>query len=122
MELPSASDVAKADDIELQEIMENAARSVEDLIEQLEGTSSETLSMRELQGLDKQLRGIKGSFKVEVAKKVELQQCIEQEKHMLVIIIDNPKYYDGIQEDIRKLIAKPNDDLPVRQKSIDLLT
>ena len=35
-ELPSASDVAKADDIELQEIKENAARSMEDLITQLE--------------------------------------------------------------------------------------
>ena len=36
-ELPSTSDVAKADDIELREIMENGARSTENLIEQLEG-------------------------------------------------------------------------------------
>ena len=35
-ELPSITDVAKADDIELQEIMENAARSTGNLIEQLE--------------------------------------------------------------------------------------
>ena len=34
-ELPSASDVDKADDIELQEIMENTVRSTEDLIAQL---------------------------------------------------------------------------------------
>ena len=34
-ELPSASDVDKADDIELQEIMENASRSMEDLILQI---------------------------------------------------------------------------------------
>ena len=34
-ELPSISDVAKADNIELQEITENAARSMEDLIAQL---------------------------------------------------------------------------------------
>ena len=34
-ELPSASDIAKADDIELQEIMENAAKSKENLIAQL---------------------------------------------------------------------------------------
>ena len=32
--LPSISDVAKADDIELQEITKNAARSTEDLIAQ----------------------------------------------------------------------------------------
>ena len=35
-ELSSASDVAKADDIELQEITENALRSTEDLITQLD--------------------------------------------------------------------------------------
>ena len=60
--LPSASDVAKADDIELQEI----AKSTEDLITQFEG--QETLPMRELLGLDKQLRSIMGLLKVEVTK------------------------------------------------------
>ena len=73
VELPSASDVAKADDIELQEIMENAARSKENLTEQFECDSSETLPMHELQGLDKQLRSIRGLLKVELVKKVELQ-------------------------------------------------
>ena len=34
---PSVSDIAKAGNIELQEIMENAVRSIEDLIAQLEG-------------------------------------------------------------------------------------
>ena len=42
-ELPSASDVDKADDIELQEIVENASRSMENLNQQLEG--SEDLPM-----------------------------------------------------------------------------
>ena len=69
VELPSSFDVAKADDIELQEITENVT-----------GTSSETLPMHELQGLDKQLRSIRGLLKVEVAKKVESQQCIEWKK------------------------------------------
>ena len=59
--LPSASDIAKADDIELQEI----AESTEDLITQ----GQETLPMCELLGLDKQLRSIRDSLKVEVAKK-----------------------------------------------------
>ena len=71
------SDLAKADDIELQEITENAARSTENLIKQFEGTYSETLPMHELQGLDKQLTSIRCSLKVEVARKVELQQSIE---------------------------------------------
>ena len=34
-EMPSVSDIAKADDIELQEITENAARSTQNLIKQL---------------------------------------------------------------------------------------
>ena len=36
-ELPSASDVANADDIELQEIAENALRSMKNFNQQLEG-------------------------------------------------------------------------------------
>ena len=58
-EQPSTSDVAKADDIELQEIMDNVARSTENLVKQLEGTYSEILPMHELQGLEKQLRSIR---------------------------------------------------------------
>ena len=57
-EMPSTSDVANADDIELQEITKNEARSTENLIVQLEGESSKDLPMRELLGLDKQLRSI----------------------------------------------------------------
>ena len=71
-EWPSASDVAKADDIELQEITESTMKSTEDLIIQFEG--EETIPMRVLLGLDKQLRSIRGSLKVEVAKKVQLEE------------------------------------------------
>ena len=76
--LPSKSDVAKVDDIELYEIMENAARSTENLTEQLEDESFKDLPMRKLLGLDKQLRSIHDSLKVEMAKKLELKQCIEK--------------------------------------------
>ena len=68
-EIPSTSDVAKTDDIELQEIVENASRSMENLNQQLKGESSEDFPMCELLGLDKQLRSIKNLLKVEVAKK-----------------------------------------------------
>ena len=79
-DLPSTSDVTKADDMELQEITENTARSMENHIQQLEGESSKDLPMRELLHLDKQLRNIRGSLKVEVVKKVQLEECIEKEK------------------------------------------
>ena len=71
-ELPSASEVAKADDIELQEIV----KSTEDSIAQ----GQETLPMCELLGLDKQLRSINGLLKVEVAKRVQLEESIKREK------------------------------------------
>ena len=80
IELPSASDVANADDIELQDIMENAVRSTEELTAQFKTASQgqvqfeETLPMCELLGLDKQLRSIRGSLKVEEAKKVSVER------------------------------------------------
>ena len=120
-ELPSMSDVARGDDINLQEITKNAVRSTENLIVQLEGESSEDLAMHDLLGLDRQLRSIRGSLKVEVATKVKLEERIKKEKRNLEEIWDNPEYNNGIREDIRKRITKLNDDLSVRQESIDLL-
>ena len=39
--------------------------------------------MHELLGLDKQLRSIRGSLKVEVAKKVQLEEDIKKEQQKL---------------------------------------
>ena len=87
-ELPSVSDITKADDIELQEITENASKSMEDLISQMKNDQSQTddlfeYPLRELLGLDKQLRSIRGSLKVEVAKKVQLVEQIMKERRKL---------------------------------------
>ena len=59
-ELPSASDITKVDDIELQEIAEKAS----DLIFQIKDVQTDTDNLfkhllRELLGLDKQLRSIR---------------------------------------------------------------
>ena len=51
-ELPSTSNIAKTGDIELQGITKNAARSKDNLIEQLDGESSEYLPMHEILSLD----------------------------------------------------------------------
>ena len=72
-------------------------------------------------GLDKQLRTIRGSLKVEVAKKVELDGHIEMEKIKLGEIQDNPRYTKQQCEELRKRLDKLNDELKVRQESIDLL-
>ena len=122
-ELPSASDITKADDIELQEIAEKASG----IISQIKDiqTDTEDLSkhpLRDLLGLDKQLRTIRGSLKVEVAKQVELEERIAKEGRKLEEFREYPgEYDDAMKEDITKRIDDLNEDLKVRQESIDLL-
>ena len=69
-ELPSESDITKADDIELKKIAEKALG----IISQIKYFQTDTEDLlehplRELLGLDKQLRSIRGSLKVEAVKK-----------------------------------------------------
>ena len=78
-QLPSTSDIAGANDIELQEIAEKASRSIENLNQQVQKEPTEDLPMRELLGLDKQLRSIRGLLRAEVAKKVQLEEHIKKE-------------------------------------------
>ena len=90
--LPSESDITKADDIELQAIVEKASG----IVSQIKDTQTDTEDLFEhplceLLGLDKQLRSIKGSLKVEVAKKVELDRHIEIKKIKLGEIQDDPR-------------------------------
>ena len=78
--------------------------------------------MRELLGLDKQLRSIRGSLKVEVAKKVELEEHIAKECQKLEEFRKYPgEYDDAMREDITKRIDTLNDELVTRQESINLL-
>ena len=121
-ELPSESDITKADDIELQEIAENASG----IMSQIKDVQTDTEDLfehplRELLGLDKQLRSIRGSLKLEVAKKVELDGHIEMEKIKLGEIQDNPRYTKKQHKELRKRLDKLNDELKVRQESINLL-
>ena len=70
-ELPSESDITGADDIELQEIAEKSSG----IISHIKDVQTDTEDLFEnplckLLGLDKQLRSIRGSLKVEVVKKL----------------------------------------------------
>ena len=103
-ELPSESDITKADDIELQEIAEKAWG----IISQIKDVQTDTEDLfehplQELLGLDKQLRTIRGSLKVEVAKKVELEEHITKERQKLEEFWEYPGVYDDtMREDIKK--------------------
>ena len=78
--------------------------------------------LSEFLGLDTQLRSIRGSLKVDVAKKVELEECIAKEQQKLKEFREYPGVYDDVmKEDITKRISDLNEDLKVRQESTDLL-
>ena len=122
-ELPSESDITKADDTELQEIVEKASG----IISQIKDVQTDTEDLfehplRELLGLDKQLRTIRGSLKVEVPRKVELEEHVTKEHQKLEEFREYPGVYDdAMREDIMKRIDALNDELSTQQESIDLL-
>ena len=103
-ESPSESDITKVDDIELQEIAEKASGIISEIKDVQ--TDTEDLfehPLRELLGLDKKLRTIRGSLKVEVAKKVELEEHITKERRKLEEFREYPGVYDdAMKEDITK--------------------
>ena len=122
-ELPSESDITKVDDIELQEIVEKASGIISE-IKDVQTDTEDLLEhpLRELLGLDKQLRTIRGSLKVEVAKKVDLEEHITKERRKLEEFREYPGVYDdAIKEEITKRIDALNDELATRKESIDLL-
>ena len=93
-DLPSESDITKADDIELQKIAEKALGIISEIKDVQ--TDTEDLfehPLRELLGLDKQLRTIRGSLKVEAAKMVELEEHIACEHQKLE--------YPGVSQSLR---------------------
>ena len=102
-------------------------KSTENLISQMSQTDhsfegEETLPMQELLGLDKQLRSIRGSLKVEVAKKVQLEERIKREHRKLEEFREYPRVYDdAMREEITKRIDTLNDELVTRQESINIL-
>ena len=100
---PRFEELPSIHEMELEEI----AKSTEDLIFQINSQSqTDELfkhPLHKLLGLDKQLRSIRGSLKVEVAKKLELEECIAKEQQKLEEFQEYPRVYDdAMQEDITK--------------------
>ena len=81
---------------------------MEDLISQIKDVQTDTDGLlkhplRELLSLDIQLRSIRGSLKVEIAKKVQLEECIAKEQRKFEEFRDYPEVYDdAMREDIAK--------------------
>ena len=78
------------------------------------------LPLRELEGLDKQLRTIRGSLKVAIAKHIDLEGRIKHEERKLNEIQD-PTCSDEQRNMVGDRIKKLKDELNERNKEIDIL-
>ena len=120
VKLPSVDDIAKADEIEKEEFFENT----ENFISKMSQTDDDLFGhpLCELLGLDKQLKSITVLLKVEVAKKVKLEEKIQKEKSKLEEFREYLGVYgDDQREEIKNRTERLSDDLKAKQESIDLL-
>ena len=78
------------------------------------------LPLRELEGLDKQLRTIRGSLKVAIAKRIDLEGRIKHEERKLNEI-QVPIYSDDQRKMVEDRIKKLRDELNERNEEINIL-
>ena len=115
-------------DAEAIEMIEVTSKDIDTTIKDVEQDTSfikpserdNLLPLRESEGLDKQLRTIKGSLKVAIAKRVDLKSHIEKEERKLSEVQD-PKYSDDQISMIEDRIKKLRGELTERNKEIDIL-
>ena len=115
-------------DAEAIEMIEMTSKDIDVTIKDAEQDTSfiepserdKLLPLRELEGLDKQLRTIKGSLKVAIAKHIDLEGRIKHEERKLNEIQD-PKYSDDQRDMIEGRINKLRGELTERNKEIDIL-
>ena len=116
-----SSSTADAEAIELMEMTSKDIDGLEQETSFIEPTERDKLlPLRELEGLDKQLRTIKGSLKIAIAKRIDLEGRIKHEERKLNEIQD-PKYSDDQRDMIEGRINKLRGELTERNKEIDIL-
>ena len=111
-------------DVEAIELMEKTSKDIDGLEQETSfiepSERDKLLPLRELQGLDKQIRTIKGSLKVAIAKRVELEDRIKHEENKLNEIQD-PIYSDDQRKMVEDRIKKLRDELNERNEEINIL-
>ena len=116
-----SSSTTDAEAIELIEMTSKDINGLEQETSFIEPSERDKLlSLRELQGLDKQIRTIKGSLKVAIAKRVELEDRIKHEENKLNEIQD-PIYSDDQRKMVEDRIKKLRDELYERNEEINIL-
>ena len=123
-ERSKAIESSSTTDAEAIELMEMTSKDIDGLEQEtsfIEPTERDKLlPLRELEGLDKQLRTIKGSLKVAIAKRIDLEGRIQLEERKLNEIQD-PAYSDDQRDMIEGRINKLRGELTERNKEIDIL-
>ena len=127
-ERSKAIESSSTTDAEAIEMIEVTSKDIDATVKDAEQDTSfiesserdKLLPLRELEGLDKQLRTIKGSLKVAIAKRVDLEARIKHEERKLNEIQDT-KYSDDLRNRIEDRIGKLRGELTERNKEIDIL-
>ena len=127
-ERSKAIESSSTTDAEAIEMIEMTSKDIDVTVKGVEQDTSfiepserdKLLPLRELEGLDKQLRTIKGSLKVAIAKHIDLEGRIEHEERKLNEIQD-PAYSDDQRDMIEGRIKRLRGELTERNKEIDIL-
>ena len=127
-ERSKAIESSSTTDAEAIEMIEVTSKDIDATVKDAEQDTSfiesserdKLLPLRELEGLDKQLRTIKGSLKVAIAKRVDLEAHIKHEERKFNEIQD-PKYSDDQRDMTEGRINKLRGELTERNKEIDIL-
>ena len=127
-ERSKAIESSSTTDAEAIEMIEVTSKDIDTTVKDVEQDTSfikpserdNLLPLRELEGLDKQLRTIKGSLKVAIAKRIDLEGRIKHEERRLNEIQD-PAYSDDQRDMIEGRINKLRGELTERNKEIDIL-
>ena len=123
-ELPTTSE-GNQDNIMLQDIItkneiatDNSMKLIETLLTEIgEDASTQTggLTLRELEGLDKELRTISGSLRSAIAKSIAKQVDINRENRKLEEMANDETYLDEQREEVRARLQRFQDE----QKAIN---
>ena len=127
-ERSKAIESSSTTDTETIEMIEVTSKDIDTTVKGVEQDTSfiepserdKLLPLRELEGLDKQLRTIKGSLKVAIAKRVDLNARIEHEERKLSEVQDRA-YSDDQRDMIEGRIKRLRGELTERNKEIDIL-
>ena len=127
-ERSKAIESSSTTDAEAIEMIEVTSKDIDATVKDVEQDTSfiesserdKLLPLRELEGLDKQLRTIKGFLKVAIAKRVDLETRIKHEERKLNEIQD-PEYSDDLSNRTEDRIVKLRGELTEKNKEIDIL-